>query len=89
MRDGASMTARTDANPIVICGFGQLGQTVANMIESPLAVSLESRQMPYVAFDHRADRCKSAKAAGFNVTFGNGSAGVSLLHPPKPSCHRV
>ena len=72
------MTARMDPNPIVICGFGQLGQTVANMIESPLAVSLESRQMPYVAFDHRADRCNSAKAAGFNVTFGNGSPNVSL-----------
>ena len=73
------MPAKTDPNPIVICGFGQLGQTVANMIESPLAVSLESRQMPYVAFDHRADRCNSARAAGFNVTFGNGSANVSGL----------
>lgn len=65
-----------DPNPVVICGFGQLGQTVANMIESPLAMSLESRQLPYIAFDHRADRCNSAKAAGFNVTFGNGSANV-------------
>lgn len=70
---------KTDPNPIVICGFGQLGQTVANMIESPLAVSLESRQMPYIAFDHRADRCNSARAAGFNVTYGNGSANVSHL----------
>ena len=36
---------------VVICGFGELGQSIANMLENPLSVSLERGKVPYVAFD--------------------------------------
>lgn len=75
---GDLTTSARDPRPVVICGFGELGQTVANMLESPLAVSLESRQLPYIAFDQSVERVKNARAAGFNVVYGNGSAAVSL-----------
>ena len=66
----------TDQRPVVICGFGELGQTVANMLQSPLAESLERGQVPYVAFDLQVERLKNARAAGFNVVYGNGGAAV-------------
>jgi len=65
------VTTAGDPRPVVICGFGELGQTVANMIESPLAISMENRQMPYIAFDLSPDRIRNARAAGFNVMYGN------------------
>lgn len=47
------------------------------MLESPLAVSLESRQLPYIAFDLSVERIKNARTAGFNVVYGNGSSAVN------------
>ena len=76
-------TTAGDPRPVVICGFGELGQTVANMIESPLAVSMENRQMPYIAFDLSPDRVRNAREAGFNVMYGNPTHVVSSL--PSPS----
>ena len=81
--DGSAETVPITANdsrPVVICGFGELGQTVANMLESPLAVSLESGKVPYIAFDLSVERIKNARSAGFNVVYGNGSPAVS---PPR------
>ena len=43
---------------MVICGFGELGQTVANMLESPLAVSAESSPVRYIGFDLQPTRIK-------------------------------
>ena len=57
--------------PVVICGFGEIGQTVANMLESPFAISLERGRVPYVAFDMSPTRLEAARAAGFNVMYGN------------------
>lgn len=54
-------------DPVVICGFGDVGQTVANMLESPAA------RVPYVAFDLSPDRVQAAQDAGFNVLYGEGS----------------
>lgn len=59
-----------DMRPVVICGFGELGQSVVNMLESPLSQTLERGQVPYVAFDLQPARIKGARAAGFNVLYG-------------------
>lgn len=47
-----------NSSPVVICGFGELGQTVANMLDSPLAETLERGRVPYVAFDLQPTRLK-------------------------------
>ena len=60
-----------DMRPVVICGFGELGQSVVNMLESPLSQTLERGQVPYVAFDLQPSRIKAARAAGFNVLYGS------------------
>lgn len=106
------------SRPVVICGFGELGQLVANALESPLlsapqgglsaaggggmtTMMVESvgnvdgndattpakqqkmrarkkRKPPYVAFDLNPSRVRAARAAGFNVTYGDGSRGSVL-----------
>ena len=48
---------------VVICGFGRVGQTIAQM--------LESQKIPYVAIDSNIDAVMSGKEAGFNVFFGD------------------
>lgn len=61
--------------PVVICGFGGVGQTVANMLESPAL----GRPLPYVAFDNNVGRVQAAQEAGFNVLFGDGTR-KKVLH---------
>ncbi|KAI3436796.1 hypothetical protein D9Q98_006207 [Chlorella vulgaris] len=56
-------------DPVIICGFGGVGQTVANMLESPAL----GRPLPYVAFDNNVGRVQAAQEAGFNVLFGDGT----------------
>ena len=46
---------------------------MANMLESPLAMSLERGKVPYVAFDMHPARLKPAREAGFNVFYGDAS----------------
>ncbi len=46
---------------------------MANMLESPLAMSLERGKVPYVAFDMHPARLKPAREAGFNVLYGDAS----------------
>ncbi len=48
---------------VVICGFGRVGQTIAQM--------LESQKIPYVAIDSNIDAVMSGKEVGFNVFFGD------------------
>ena len=73
-----------DSRAVVICGFGELGQTLANMLESPLAMSLERGVIPYVAFDLQPSRLRRAREAGFNVLYGDASrpavSGTSLSY---------
>lgn len=52
---------------------------MANMLESPLAPMPDTQKVPYLAFDLSVDRIKNARAAGFNVIYGNGSPHVSRL----------
>lgn len=53
---GGSFEAPWGPDPVVVCGFGPVGQVCANMLASPLAsvdgsiVGLDQRY-PYVAFD--------------------------------------
>lgn len=46
---------------------------MANMLESPLAMSLERGKVPYVAFDMHPARLRPAREAGFNVVYGDAS----------------
>ncbi|MDR0967390.1 MAG: cation:proton antiporter [Rickettsiales bacterium] len=53
-----------DVKPaVVICGFGRVGQTIAQM--------LEAQRIPYVAIDSSVDAVMNGKEAGFNVYFGD------------------
>lgn len=68
--------------PVVICGFGELGQSLVNMLESPLSQTLERGPVPYVAFDLQPARIKAARNAGFNVLYGDASRYAYLLFEP-------
>ncbi len=48
--------------PVLIAGFGRVGETVANM--------LDAAEVPYVAIDADADRVKEARRQGYHVVFG-------------------
>lgn len=58
-------------NPVLVCGFGEVGQAVVNMFEL-----LET---PYVAFDMTVNRVKAAQEMGYNVIYGDGSR-LKVLH---------
>lgn len=48
---------------VIICGFGRVGQTIAQM--------MESQKIPYAAIDSNIDAVISAQKAGYNVFFGD------------------
>lgn len=54
----------TDETPtVVICGFGRMGQIVAQM--------LDSENISYVAIDDNVDEVVVAREAGYNVIYGD------------------
>ncbi|MQL75211.1 hypothetical protein Taro_007581 [Colocasia esculenta] len=61
--------------PVVIVGFGQMGQVLANFLSTPLASGLDGNAMgwPYVAFDLNPGVVKAARKLGFPVLYGDGS----------------
>ncbi|PRW56322.1 K(+) efflux antiporter chloroplastic [Chlorella sorokiniana] len=63
------------SDPVVILSFGDVGQTVANMLESPAL----GRPVPYMVFDLTVARVQAAQEAGFNVLYGDGSR-PKVLH---------
>lgn len=71
--EGGEDAGVLDSRAVVICGFGELGQTLASMLESPLGMSLERGRVPYVAFDLQPSRLRRAREAGFNVLYGDAS----------------
>ncbi|BDA40681.1 Glutathione-regulated potassium-efflux system protein KefB [Coccomyxa sp. Obi] len=71
--EGGEDAGVPDSRAVVICGFGELGQTLASMLESPLGMSLERGRVPYVAFDLQPSRLRRAREAGFNVLYGDAS----------------
>lgn len=61
--------------PVVILGFEQMGQVLANFLSAPLASGSDGDSVgwPYVAFDLDPTVVKEAKSRGFPVLYGDGS----------------
>ena len=56
---------------VVICGFGRMGQIIAQM--------LTSEKIPYVAIDANVDEVVMAREAGYNVIYGDSKKKTMLL----------
>jgi len=56
---------------VVICGFGRMGQIVAQM--------LESENISYVAIDENVDNVIMARESGYNVIYGDSRKKAILL----------
>ncbi|KAF7843061.1 K(+) efflux antiporter 3, chloroplastic isoform X1 [Senna tora] len=72
----ASAKVNFNANePVVILGFGQMGQVLANFLSNPLASGGDSDTVgwPYVAFDLDPTVVKAARNLGFPTLYGDGS----------------
>ncbi|XP_073267440.1 K(+) efflux antiporter 3, chloroplastic isoform X2 [Populus alba] len=61
--------------PIVIVGFGQMGQVLANFLSAPLASGIDGGFVgwPYVAFDLNVSVVKASRKLGFPILYGDGS----------------
>jgi CPA2 family monovalent cation:H+ antiporter-2 len=59
-------------DPVLIAGFGRVGQTVATM--------LERHRIPYIALDLDPDRIASLRAQGRNVFYGDITRAEMLHH---------
>ncbi|KAL1812119.1 hypothetical protein ACET3Z_022184 [Daucus carota] len=61
--------------PVVILGFGQMGQVLANFLSTPLASGGDGNAVgwPCVAFDLDLSIVKGATNLGFPVLYGDGS----------------
>ncbi|KAL3691276.1 hypothetical protein R1sor_004927 [Riccia sorocarpa] len=68
------------SEPVVILGFGQMGQVLANFLSTPLASGLggDAAGWPYVAFDLDPGIVKAARKLGFPVLYGDGSRPLVL-----------
>lgn len=77
MTEGMNFDA---AEPVVILGFGQMGQVLANFLSAPLASGSDgdARGWPYVAFDVDPAVVKAAKKLAFPVLYGDGSSPAVL-----------
>ncbi|GAV65108.1 Na_H_Exchanger domain-containing protein/TrkA_N domain-containing protein [Cephalotus follicularis] len=71
--DKTAETVNFDAKePVIILGFGQMGQVLANFLATPLA-SGETVGWPYVAFDLNLSVVKASRKLGFQILYGDGS----------------
>ncbi|XP_057416156.1 K(+) efflux antiporter 3, chloroplastic isoform X3 [Lotus japonicus] len=63
------------SEPVVILGFGQMGQVLANFLSNPLASGGDSdvTGWPYVAFDLDPTVVEGARKLGFPILYGDGS----------------
>ncbi|KAL0384371.1 UNVERIFIED_CONTAM: K(+) efflux antiporter 3, chloroplastic [Sesamum radiatum] len=60
--------------PVVIVGFGQKAQILANFLSTPLASGIDGDAgWPYVAFDLDPSVVKTSRKLGFPVLYGDGS----------------
>ncbi|OVA18973.1 Regulator of K+ conductance [Macleaya cordata] len=76
--EGNNKVAEMDYNasdPVVILGFGQMGQVLANFLSTPLASELYGDLVgwPYVAFDLDPRVVKDSRKLGFPILYGDGS----------------
>lgn len=78
------------SEPVVILGFGQMGQVLANLLSAPLASGVDGESMgwPYVAFDLNPTVVKSARKLGFPVLYGDGSR-PAVLQSAGISCPKA
>ncbi|PHT68368.1 K(+) efflux antiporter 3, chloroplastic [Capsicum annuum] len=60
------------SEPVVILGFGQMGQVLANLLSTPLASS-HGEEWRYIAFDLDPSVVKASTNLGFPVIYGDGS----------------
>ena len=60
-----------DTPTVIICGFGRMGQIIAQM--------LNSEKIPYVAIDGNVDVVVMAREAGYNVIYGDSKKKSILL----------
>ena len=56
---------------VIICGFGRMGQIIAQM--------LEFEHIPYVAIDSNVDEVVMARESGYNVIYGDSKKKAILL----------
>ncbi|XP_073024871.1 K(+) efflux antiporter 3, chloroplastic-like isoform X2 [Primulina eburnea] len=62
------------SDPIVIVGFGQKAQVLANFLSTPLASGIDGNAgWPYIAFDLDPSVVKASRKLGFPVLYGDGS----------------
>ncbi|KAL2254503.1 K(+) efflux antiporter 3, chloroplastic [Sesamum indicum] len=62
------------SEPVVIVGFGQKAQILANFLSTPLASGIDGDAgWPYVAFDLDPSVVKTSRKLGFPVLYGDGS----------------
>ncbi|XP_061370612.1 K(+) efflux antiporter 3, chloroplastic-like isoform X2 [Gastrolobium bilobum] len=85
----AEMLNFNASEPVVILGFGQMGQVLANFLSNPLASGGDSDAVgwPYVAFDLDPTVVKAARKLGFPILYGDGSRPTVLqsagIYSPK------
>ncbi|KAE8008246.1 hypothetical protein FH972_004776 [Carpinus fangiana] len=74
--DKAAEVGNFDASePVVILGFGQMGQVLANFLSTPLASGIDGDALGlnYVAFDLDLSIVKASRKLGFPILYGDGS----------------
>ncbi|KAH7675324.1 putative K+/H+-antiporter-containing protein [Dioscorea alata] len=74
--ENAPETINYDATePIIILGFGKMGQVLGNFLSTPVAYGVDAETIgwPYVAFDLNPAVVKKARKMGFPVLYGDGS----------------
>lgn len=61
--------------PVVILGFGQMGQVLANFLSTPLAAGVDGEAVgwPFIAFDLDPSVVKASRKLGFPILYGDGS----------------
>ncbi|KAM0061062.1 putative regulator of K+ conductance, cation/H+ exchanger, NAD(P)-binding domain superfamily [Helianthus debilis subsp. tardiflorus] len=66
-------------DPVVILGFGQMSQVLANFLSTPLANGIDGDAgWPFVAFDLDPSVVKASSKLGFPVLYGDGSRAAVL-----------
>ena len=72
----------TDVPNVIICGFGRMGQIIAQM--------LETENISYIAIDGNVDNVMMARESGYNVIYGDCKKKTILLDAGfKPSKTRA
>ncbi|KAK1439989.1 hypothetical protein QVD17_05814 [Tagetes erecta] len=78
--DKPAQVANFDAtDPVVILGFGQMSQVLANFLSTPLANGIDGDAgWPFVAFDLDPSVVKASSQLGFPILYGDGSRAAVL-----------